>query len=63
MLPVVEELADVARLTPWYLFSGAESLSNGIDAILLAIAVVLAVALFGRGHLHARTPRPEGIAA
>jgi ABC-2 type transport system permease protein len=47
LLPVVEELADVARLTPWYLFSGAESLSQGLDPILLAIAVVLSVALVG----------------
>ncbi len=37
----------MARLTPWYLFSGAESLTEGLDLILLAIAVVLAVALFG----------------
>jgi ABC-2 type transport system permease protein len=47
LLPVVEELADVAKLTPWYLFTGADSLSQGIDPILLAIAVVLAIALVG----------------
>ncbi len=49
MLPVVEELADVAKLTPWYLFSGADSLSNGIDVVLLGIAAGMAVLLFGMG--------------
>jgi ABC-type transport system involved in multi-copper enzyme maturation permease subunit len=49
MLPVVEELADVAKLTPWYLFSGAESLSNGIDVVLLGIALLIAAALYGVG--------------
>jgi ABC-2 type transport system permease protein len=49
MLPVVEELADLARLTPWYLFSGAESLNDGIDIILLGIAIGIAAALFGAG--------------
>jgi hypothetical protein len=34
-------------LTPWYLFSGADSLSQGLDLILLAIAVILAIALVG----------------
>jgi len=49
MLPVVEDLADLAKLTPWYLFSGANSLSNGIDVALLAIALLIAAALFGMG--------------
>lgn len=49
MLPVVDELADVARLTPWYLFSGADSLSDGVDIPLLGIALILAAALFGLG--------------
>jgi ABC-2 type transport system permease protein len=47
MLPVIDELADVARLTPWFLFSGAESLSEGLDPILLAIALALAAVLVG----------------
>ena len=47
LLPVVEELADVARLTPWYLFTGADSLSQGVDPLLLAVAVILAMALVG----------------
>ena len=49
LLPVVEQLADVAKLTPWYLFSGADSLNQGVDVVLLGIAFVLAVALFGLG--------------
>jgi ABC-2 type transport system permease protein len=49
MLPVVEELADLAKLTPWYLFSGAESLSQGIDVVLLGISIGLAAVLFGVG--------------
>jgi ABC-2 type transport system permease protein len=47
LLPVVEQLADVAKLTPWYLFSGADSLSNGIDIVLLGVALLIAAALFG----------------
>ena len=49
LLPVVEELQDVARLTPWYLFSGADSLSQGVDPILLGIALLIAAAFFGLG--------------
>lgn len=49
LLPVVEELAEVARLTPWYLFSGADSLSNGVDVVLLTIAISLAALLVGMG--------------
>ncbi len=49
MLPVVEELADLAKLTPWYLFSGADSLANGVDVVLLVIAALISAALFGLG--------------
>ena len=49
LLPVVEDLADVAKLTPWYLFSGAESLRSGIDVVLLGIALGVAALLFGAG--------------
>lgn len=49
LVPVVEELADMARLTPWYLYTGAEALYQGMDPVLLAIAVVIAAALFGMG--------------
>jgi ABC-2 type transport system permease protein len=49
LLPIVEELADVAKLTPWYLFSGANALSDGVDVVLLAIAAAITVALFGAG--------------
>jgi ABC-2 type transport system permease protein len=49
LLPVVEELADLAKLTPWYLFSGADPLVNGVDPVLLGIAALIAVTLFGIG--------------
>jgi ABC-type transport system involved in multi-copper enzyme maturation permease subunit len=49
MLPVVEDLTELAKLTPWYLFSGADSLSNGIDPILLGISGLIAAAFFGLG--------------
>jgi ABC-2 type transport system permease protein len=49
LLPVVEQLADVAKLTPWYLFSGAEPLTSGVDVLLLGIAFVVAAVMFGAG--------------
>ena len=49
LLPVVKDLADLAKLTPWYLFSGAESLSKGFDPVLLGIAILIAAACFGLG--------------
>ena len=49
LLPVVEELADVAKLTPWYLFSGADPLSSGVDVVLLGIALGITAALYGFG--------------
>ena len=39
LLPVVEELQYVAKLTPWYLYSGAEALYEGIDPVLLTLAI------------------------
>ena len=49
LLPVVEELADIARLTPWYLYTGAEAMYEGLDPVLLAIALAIAAVLFGAG--------------
>ena len=49
ILPVVEELAEVARLNPWWLYTGAEALYEGIDPVLLAIAVGITAMLFGVG--------------
>ncbi len=49
LLPVIKELADVAKLTPWYLFSGADSLTKGVDVVLLGVAVALAAGLLGLG--------------
>jgi ABC-2 type transport system permease protein len=48
-LPVVEGLADVARLTPWYLYSGANALYEGLDPLLLFAALGLAATLFAAG--------------
>jgi ABC-2 type transport system permease protein len=49
MVPVVEEIADLARLTPWWLYSGAEALYRGMDPILLAVAIAITAAFFGLG--------------
>ena len=49
MLPIVEELADLAKLTPWYLYSGAEALYEGFDPVLLVIAIGIAAVLFAAG--------------
>ena len=49
MVPVVEEIAELARITPWWLYTGAEALYKGIDPALLAIALAIAAALFGMG--------------
>ena len=49
MVPVVEGIADLARLTPWWLYTGAEALYDGLDPILLAIAAAIAAVLFGLG--------------
>ena len=38
-LPIVEDLADLARFSPWHLYAGANALQRGIDPLLLAIAV------------------------
>jgi ABC-2 type transport system permease protein len=49
MVPVVEEVAELARLTPWWLYSGAEALYRGLDPVLLAVAMAITAALFGLG--------------
>lgn len=49
MVPVVEDFAELARLTPWYLYTGAEALYEGIDPILLTISVAIAAAFFAMG--------------
>lgn len=51
MMPVVEDLAELARFTPWYLYTGAHPLSRGIDPALLLIGVALAAALLVLGML------------
>ena len=49
LLPVVDELAEVARLTPWFLYSGADALNDGIDLLLLGIAIGMAGLLLWAG--------------
>jgi len=49
MVPVVEQIAELARLTPWYLYTGAVALYDGLDPVLLAIALAIAAALLGMG--------------
>jgi len=49
MVPVVEQVAELARLTPWYLYTGAEALYEGLDPILLGIAVAITAAFFVLG--------------
>jgi ABC-2 type transport system permease protein len=48
-LPLSPDLADLARLSPWRLYSGADVLRLGLDPVLLAIALGLAAMLFAIG--------------
>ena len=45
-LPMAPDLADLARLSPWRLYAGAEVLRGGLDPVMLGIALGLAVLLF-----------------
>jgi hypothetical protein len=53
-LPIMEDLADVARLSPWQLYAGADALRSGVDPLLLAIAVAAAGALFAASFVGLR---------
>ena len=53
-LPIVEDLADLARFSPWHLYAGADALQRGIDPLLLAIALAAAAALFGASFVGLR---------
>jgi ABC-2 type transport system permease protein len=53
-LPIVEDLAELARFSPWHLYAGAEALSQGIDPGLLLVALGLSGALLGAGLLGLR---------
>jgi hypothetical protein len=33
-------LQDLARVSPWWLYSGAEALTDGVDVALLGIALL-----------------------
>jgi ABC-2 type transport system permease protein len=45
-LPMVPDLADLARFSPWQLYSGAHALQRGPDLVLLALALAIAGVLF-----------------
>ena len=52
LLPLVDDLADLARIFPWYYYDGSDPLSNGIDVAHLAmlaagIAIAAVVAWVG----------------
>ena len=53
-LPIVEDLADVARLSPWQLYAGADALQRGVDPVLLAIALAAAGAVFAASFVGLR---------
>ena len=53
-LPIVEDLAGLARFSPWHLYTGANALQRGIDPLLLAIAVGVAAALFSASFVGLR---------
>jgi len=48
-LPIVKDLAGLARFSPWHLYAGAEALSRGIDAGLLLLTLGMAAVLVGLG--------------
>lgn len=59
LLPLIEPLAGLVRLSPWHYFNGANPLANGVAvtdlAVLAAISIVLTTAatvLYGRRDLH-----------
>lgn len=51
LLPMVEDLEDVAKAFPWYYFNGSQPLQNGADWSHLGVLVGLIVAL-GAGSLY-----------
>ena len=53
-LPIVEDLADLARFSPWHLYAGADALQRGVDPMLLAIALAAAGALFAASFVGLR---------
>jgi ABC-2 type transport system permease protein len=53
-LPIVRDLADLARLSPWHLYAGADALRRGIDPLLLGIALTAAGTLFAASFVGLR---------
>lgn len=55
LLPLIEDLADLARIFPWYYFSGSQPAINGLDWVHTAVltgmvAVFFAIAYVGVGR-------------
>ena len=53
-LPLAPDLADLARLSPWRLYAGADALRRGLDPVPLAVALGLAALLFAAGYVGLR---------
>ena len=53
-LPMVPDLADLARYSPWQLYSGAHALQRGVDPTLLSMALALGAALFASAFVGLR---------
>jgi ABC-2 type transport system permease protein len=53
-LPMAPDLADLARLSPWHLYGGADALRSGVDAGLLGLALLLSGGLFVIGAVGLR---------
>lgn len=63
LLPLVDSLANLAKVFPWYYFSGSDPLINGIDwlhiAVLLSMSVLLV--LLGLVGLNRRDLRGKSV--
>lgn len=46
LLPLVEDLADLAKIFPWYYFSGSQPVVNGVDPVHTSVLAGMIVAFF-----------------
>lgn len=46
-LPIANDLAGLAEWSPWHLYVGARALQEGLDGLLLAVALGISAACFG----------------
>lgn len=51
LLPLTENLADVARVFPWYYFSASHPVVNGVDGAHTAVLSSLVVVAFGLAYV------------